>query len=71
MQEHKTKTQAGFAARYQVDKLVWYSAGEDMLAAIEVEKKIKHRGRQWKIELIERTNPEWRDLSLDFLDSAD
>ena len=39
-------------------------------AEIELEKKIKNRGRQWKINLIEKENPSWRDLSNDFVDSA-
>jgi len=69
--EHKTKTHANsFTAKYTVDKLVWYVAGDDIASAIELEKKIKNRNRSWKIALIEKDNPEWRDLSLDFLDSA-
>ncbi|MDX8389097.1 MAG: GIY-YIG nuclease family protein, partial [Mariprofundaceae bacterium] len=69
--EHKSKAHAGsFTAKYAVDKLVWYDVGDDINAAIALEKKIKNRNRAWKIALIEKANPEWRDLSLDFLDSA-
>jgi len=68
--EHKTKANKGFTEKYDVDQLVWYTAGSSIKAAIELEKKIKNRGRQWKINLIEKTNPHWRDLSNDFLDSA-
>lgn len=69
--EHKTKADAGsFTAKYSVDKLVWYDVGNDITAAIELEKKIKNRNRAWKLALIEKDNPEWRDLSLDFPDSA-
>jgi putative endonuclease len=68
--EHKTKSFEGFTAKYGVDKLIWYVAGEDIESAIELEKKIKNRGRKWKIDLIEKGNPGWRDLSLDFLDPA-
>jgi putative endonuclease len=69
--EHKTKAHAdSFTAKYDVNKLVWYDVGDDIRAAIEVEKKIKNRNRAWKIALIEKNNPEWKDLSLDFLDSA-
>ena len=70
MIEHKTKTHKGFTEQYEVDRLVWYTTGSSIKAAIELEKKIKNRGRQWKIDLIEATNPNWRDLSTDFLDSA-
>ena len=67
--EHKTKYHAeSFTAKYTVNKLVWYVAGEDIKAAIELEKKIKNRSRAWKIALIEKDNPTWQDLSLDFLD---
>ena len=51
-------------------RLVWFEQGEDISAAIALEKKIKNRNRQWKIELIERDNPNWRDLSEDWMDSA-
>ena len=69
--EHKTKSNAkSFTTKYNVGKLVWYAAGSDITAAIELEKKIKNRNRAWKIALIEKNNPRWNDLSLDFLDSA-
>lgn len=69
--EHKSKVHMeSFTAKYAVDKLVWYDVGDDITAAIELEKKIKNRNRAWKIALIEKHNPEWRDLSIDFLDSA-
>ncbi len=69
--EHKAQTcSEGFTARYTVNKLVWFEAGTDIAKAIEVEKKIKNRSREWKLALIEKSNPEWKDLSLDFLDSA-
>jgi putative endonuclease len=53
--QHKSKAHAkGFTAKYAVDKLVWYEAGEDMAAAIALEKKIKNRNRAWKLALIEK-----------------
>lgn len=71
MHEHKTHAiPDSFTAKYHVNKLVWYVAGEDIQAAIELEKKIKNRNRAWKISLIERENPEWRDLSVSFMDCA-
>ncbi|MGL5948824.1 MAG: GIY-YIG nuclease family protein [Aeromonas sp.] len=64
--EHKQHLGAGFTARYNVARLVWFIAGADIYAAITLEKKIKNRSRQWKIDLIERANPDWLDLSLDW-----
>jgi putative endonuclease len=46
---------------------VWYEQHETMLSAIEREKAIKAWRRQWKLDLIQKTNPEWRDLYLDLL----
>jgi putative endonuclease len=68
MIEHKTKKIKGFTSKYNVDKLVWFEIGQDINSAIELEKKIKNRGRQWKINLIEKSNPNWEDLSEKFLD---
>ena len=51
-----------FTARYQCTKLVLYEVFLDSYNAITREKQIKAGSRQHKIELIERTNPEWRDL---------
>ena len=70
MMEHKIKAHKGFTEQYGVDRLVWYTTGSSIRAAIELEKKIKNRGRQWKIDLIEKTNPNWHDLCSDLLDSA-
>ncbi len=65
--EHKTRTHPdSFTAKYGVHLLVWYVAGQDISGAIALEKKIKNRNRAWKIALIERENPHWRDLSEDF-----
>lgn len=60
--EHKEKAVAGFAARYGVDRLVWYEAHDNAEAAIRREKQIKEWKRDWKINLIERDNPHWSDL---------
>ena len=68
--EHKHHLQQGFTRKYNVTRLVWYEQGEDISAAIALEKKIKNRNRQWKIDLIERDNPNWRDLAEDWMDSA-
>jgi len=68
--EHKSKAHKGFTEKYDVDQLVWFTVGSSIHAALELEKKIKNRGRQWKINLIEKWNPNWHDLSNDFVDSA-
>jgi putative endonuclease len=61
--EHKAHRIPGFTARYDVTRLVWFVGGDDMGEAIVLEKKIKNRSRQWKIDLIEKDNPDWVDLS--------
>jgi len=61
--EHKNKLVPGFTNKYGVDRLVWYEVHEDREAAIRREKQIKEWKRDWKIELIEKENLEWRDLS--------
>jgi putative endonuclease len=60
--EHRTKTKIGFTARYDVGRLVWFEAHDDVEAAILREKEIKKWRRAWKLALIEKTNPQWRDL---------
>jgi len=52
----------GFAEKYGVDKLVYFERFPDVDCAILREKRIKGWKREWKIELIEAANPEWRDL---------
>lgn len=66
MWEHKTKQVKGFSQTYCLDKLIWYEHTNDVNEAISREKQIKNWKRQWKIELIEEQNPNWRDLSGDF-----
>ena len=61
--EHKMKLFPGFTARYGLDKLVYFEAGENVNSAIEREKQIKGWLRSKKIKLIESVNPEWKDLS--------
>jgi putative endonuclease len=60
--EHKSGQGGHFTSKYRVNKLVYYEAGSDIVAAIAREKQIKAGSRQKKIELIESMNPEWRDL---------
>jgi putative endonuclease len=58
----REKLLPGFTNRYNVSKLVYYEAGYDAAGAITREKQIKAGSRQKKIELVNRMNPEWRDL---------
>jgi len=60
--EHKNNLVEGFTKRYSIHKLVWYELHESMESAIEQEMRLKEWKRQWKLELIERTNPNWQDL---------
>jgi putative endonuclease len=65
--EHKTHAIKGFTARYNIDRLVYFEVFESIEAAIAREKKLKRWRREWKVALIERENPEWRDLAEDFV----
>ena len=65
--QHKKDLFEGFTKRYGVHRLVWYERHDSMISAIQREKAIKEWKRQWKLELIEAQNPEWRDLYEDLL----
>lgn len=65
--EHKSGLIEGFTKKYLIDKLVYFESTTDVNDAILREKRLKKWKRQWKIELIEKSNPDWRDLSDDFL----
>jgi putative endonuclease len=52
----------GFTKRYGVKLLVYYERYDTAYQAIQREKNIKHYARAWKINLIQRMNPDWRDL---------
>jgi putative endonuclease len=60
--QHKEKILKGFTKEYSVVRLVWYETHDDIVAAIEREKKLKKWRREWKINLIEEDNPNWDDL---------
>ncbi len=61
--EHKNNVVPGFTKRYGVHQLVWFEAHQSRDAALQREKRIKEWRRDWKINLIERENRHWRDLS--------
>ncbi len=60
--EHKEAMVAGFTKRYGLKMLVYYESYEDVRDAIEREKLMKKWKREFKIDAIQRVNPEWRDL---------
>jgi putative endonuclease len=60
--EHKTDAVRGFTSRYGVHLLVWFESYDDVVNAIEREKELKKWRREWKINLIESSNPNWVDL---------
>ena len=65
--KNKTKFKKNsFTDKYNVDKLVYYEVYGDVGMAIYREKQIKNWRRDWKVELIEENNKEWRDLFYDF-----
>ena len=60
--EHKNDLVGGFTKRYGVHMLAWYERHETMESAIYREKALKEWKRVWKLALIEKGNPAWRDL---------
>ncbi len=60
--EHKEAAASSFTKRYGVARLVYYEEHATAPLAIQREKNIKHWSREWKIDLIQSLNPEWRDL---------
>ena len=64
--QHRSGEIPGFTAKYGVKRLVWFEPHSEMESAIVREKRIKEWKRVWKIELIEKDNPTWRDLAEDF-----
>jgi putative endonuclease len=65
--EHKNDLADGFTKTYAVHSLVWFESTSSVEEAIRREKQIKDWKRAWKLELIEKSNPQWRDLYPDIL----
>ncbi|MBO7643199.1 MAG: GIY-YIG nuclease family protein [Alphaproteobacteria bacterium] len=65
--EHKTHAIPGFTSKYNVDKLVYYEQFTEINDAIAHEKRLKRYHRNWKKDLIEKYNPDWRDLYDDLI----
>ena len=60
--QHRTGEGSDFCRRYGLDRLVWAGYAPSITDAIAHEKRVKRWRRQWKLELIEKVNPDWRDL---------
>ena len=65
--QHKNDLVQGFSRRYATHLLVWYEVHENMESAIVREKRLKDWHRPWKLRLIEKNNPTWRDLYPDIV----
>ncbi len=63
--EHKNKVMSGFTAKYNLNKLVYFEQHENIITAGEHEKRYKNWRREWKVSLINKHNPLWRDLYVD------
>jgi putative endonuclease len=61
--EHQNELTPGFTSRYGVKRLVWFEEHDLLTTAITREKTIKKWPRQWKLNLIETTNPDWEDIA--------
>ncbi len=67
LHQHKTKyNKTSFSASYNVLRLVWYERFDTVVEAIACEKRMKKWKRQWKVDLIEKTNPNWSEIILGF-----
>ena len=65
LSEHKAKLVPGFTRKYDVTKFVYFEVFESLLEARAREHSLKRWRRAWKIDLIEKSNPDWRDLTSD------
>jgi putative endonuclease len=60
--EHRSGAIPGFTKKYGVKILVWYELHESRETAFQRERQLKKWNRAWKLQLIERQNPTWRNL---------
>jgi putative endonuclease len=65
--QHREGQVPGFTQKYGCKLLVWWQQHSFMAEAIKSEKQVKRWRRAWKLALIEKTNPQWRDLYADFI----
>jgi putative endonuclease len=64
--QHREGCVASFTKKYGVTQLVWYEVHSEIREAITREKQLKKWNRAWKIALVQKLNPSWRDLYADF-----
>ena len=64
--QHRSGDVAGFTKRYNCQRLVWFELFGEMESAIAREKQLKNWRRDWKLNLVKESNPDWRDLAEDF-----
>lgn len=60
--QHRSRRGSDYCARRGLTRLVWAEQGDDIETLIAHEKRLKRWHRDWKIELVEKANPEWDDL---------
>ena len=70
LHEHKNKRLPGFTAKYNISWLAYYEQTSDVWSALSREKQSKSWRRSKKVALIERANPQWKDLSLEWLSES-
>ena len=63
LEQHRSGAVAGFAKKYGCRNLVWLERHDDILEARQRELRMKKWKRAWKLDLIEKDNPQWQDLS--------
>ena len=68
MYEHRQWLVEWFSKKYFVKKLVYFEQYTNIISAIQREKQIKWGSREYKVQLIEENNPEWKDLYNDIID---
>ncbi len=69
--EHKNEFVDSFTKRYKLKKMVYYEIFDDVESAIKREKQLKNWHREWKINLIQASNPEWIDLYRSILEDSE
>lgn len=67
MMEHKEEQIKGFTSKYHIQTLVYYEETSDVNVALNREKQLKKWNRDWKLKLIEEKNPNWIDLSKNWI----
>ncbi len=65
--EHKNDFAVGFTKKHAIHDLVYFEVTESIESAIEREKRLKKWNRAWKVDLIEKSNPDWNDLYFDLI----